>query len=107
MKSKQFVCPACQQYLTKELRPSKSPKNPQPYVILYCANPRCISDAAKDDGGSGPTEQSAYRSLCLSIDNETEQECEPWEGESEADRKERIKDQIAERLNDMERAGGP
>jgi hypothetical protein len=106
MKSK-LCCPACQEYLTKELHPAKSAATPKPYVLLFCENPRCISHVANHEGGSGPTEQAAYRALCFAVDNETEQECDPWDGESEVDRRERLKDQIAERLNDMERAGGP
>ena len=95
-----FRCPSCSSILEQELHPAKAAK---PYVLVYCPNPRCISDAAKDDGGSGPTEEDAYRSLCAAVDNETEQQCEPWEGESTLDRKERILTEKAERKNDRDR----
>jgi len=80
--------------------PPRSKVVTKPYVQLYCENPRCPSDAAQNDGGSGPTEQSAYRSLCSVIDTETENECDHIE---QSDRNAWAK---AEHANDMQKSGG-
>src|SRR4051812_36721205 len=98
MKSK-LTCPSCRNRLEMETHPAKSTKNPQPYVTIWCGVGRCPSTAA-NDGGSGPTEQDAYVSLLAAVDTETEKECEPWQNESDEDRKERIEDQKAERKSD-------
>ncbi len=71
------TCPACKQPLLKELHPTPSKRNPTPYVVLFCGNPCCPSDAAQNDGGSADTEHKAYLSLCNVVDNETEQQCDP------------------------------
>jgi hypothetical protein len=92
-----FRCPNCQQLLSKELHPRNAPK---PYVQLWCTSRQCHHTAAQWEGGSGPTEENAYRSLCAAVDNETEQQCEPWEGESILDRKEQIEAVKAERKRD-------
>ncbi len=65
-----YPCPACKTLLLKELHPNPSKKNPNPYHVLYCGNPRCPSDVARQDGGSAETEHKAYLSLCNACDNE-------------------------------------
>ncbi len=96
-----FKCPACKTPLEKEQRP-KSPMEPiLPYWILWCANPRCISDSAKGNGGTGPTEEAAYQSLCIAVDNETEKEC--VEIISPEERKERMLIEKEERKGDRDR----
>ncbi len=88
---KPFLCPSCNQPLASEHRPAVAPN---PYVILWCPNPRCPSDVAQWDGGSGPTAEAAYRSLCAAVDHEIESEID-----LEA-KKERDKEIMAERLGD-------
>lgn len=94
MKSKHH-CPSCQQLLTLEELPPRSKTVPKPYFQVFCGNPRCPSDAAQKDGGSGDTEGHAYLSLCNAIDNETENECDP---EAQKDRNEWAK---AEHASDL------
>ncbi len=69
-------CPACQQPLAKEEIPAKSKSTPRPYIQLWCANPRCSSDAAQNDGGSAENERQAYLALLATVDNETETQCD-------------------------------
>ncbi len=107
MKSKTFTCPSCNLALQMELAPAKSPKNPQPYYILHCGNSRCPSPFATNDGGTGDTEEAAYRSLLLAVkheeDKEIEQESEPLTPEELRERNEIEK---AEHANDLSRSGG-
>jgi hypothetical protein len=95
-----FPCPACNQPLAREEHPPRSKTNPRPYIMLFCENPRCPSDAARNDGGSAETEGRAYVSLCNAIDNETESECDPIA------KKNRDAWAAAEHANDLERSGG-
>ncbi len=85
-----------------ELAPAKSPKNPEPYTIIWCGNSHCPSDYATNDGGTGDTEEEAYRSLLLAVKHEedktTEAECEPLTPEEQKDRD---KWAIAEHQNDL------
>lgn len=99
MKSK-FKCPSCRAPLAMEEHPTRSKVNPKPYIVIFCGNVRCPSDAAQKEGGSGPTEEEAYRSLDAVIDHETESELDPIE------QKDRIEWEKAEHKNDMEKAGG-
>jgi len=60
-------------------------------VIVWCGNVRaCPSEEAANNGGSGPTEEAAYRALLLSVkheeDRETEAECEPLSAEDLRDK---------------------
>ncbi len=75
MKS-ECLCPGCHLPLTKEEIPTRSLKNPKPFIQLYCENPRCPSDVARNDGGSADTEMRAYVSLLNAVDHETEMECD-------------------------------
>lgn len=65
-------CPACGQSLTMEEHPNPSKQNPKPYFMLFCENPRCLSDVARNDGGSAPTEAAAFNALCMAVDHEIE-----------------------------------
>ncbi len=96
MKSTEYTCPACHNPLLKELHPNPSKRNPNPYTVLYCGNPRCPSDVAQNDGGSADTEHKAYLSLCNAMDNETENECDLIA------KQDRDKWAVAERKNDQE-----
>ena len=101
MRSKKFHCPGCRELLTIEFRPANVDK---PYCIMWCSTgPRCPSPAA-NDGGSGPTEEEAYRSLLAAVDQETEKECEPLVKYSPDELKERILTQKAEHENDLKRS---
>ena len=81
-----FHCPACNQVLSaEELKGSWQ---------IGCDNPRCSSDVAQKDGGSGTTLEAAYRSLCNAVDNECEQEMDLQA------KRERDKEAMAERLGD-------
>ncbi len=99
MKTKsRYTCPSC----NLALQIARSPKNPNPFFVLWCGNSRCPSDYATNDGGTGDTEEAAYRSLLLAVKHEedktTEAECEPLTPE---DQKERNADAMAERANDQ------
>ncbi len=93
MKS-ECLCPSCKQPLTKEEHPPRSKSTPRPYVQLFCENPRCPSDAARNDGGSADTEMRAYVALLNTVDHETEQECAEVVQDRNADA-------MAERANDQ------
>lgn len=107
MTSKTYLCPSCQNPLTKQIAPANSAKNPTPYVILYCATgPRCPSAEAANNGGSGPTEEAAYQNLLLSVKHE-EDKLEPeWEPLSPEDLHDRNEWAKAEHANDMAKSGG-
>ncbi len=85
-----------------EIAPAKSAKNPAPHHIVWCGNSRCPSYYATNDGGTGATEEAAYRSLFLAVKHEedklTEQGCEPLTPEEQKDRN---ADAMAERANDQ------
>lgn len=98
MKSK-FKCPACDQPLFVEW--SKFIPLVAKYAVVGCDNPRCSSNVAQKDGGSGPTEEAAYLSLCNAVDNECEEQVN-WQ-----EKRERDKEAKADRDMDRERAGGP
>ena len=86
--------------LNVELHPAKAVKNPAPYSQVWCCNPRCPSDTAREIGGSAATEEQAYRSLWLAVEDEHD-ELQPDE------QRERDEDAKAEAKGDMERSGGP
>lgn len=90
---KRFTCPSCSVPLTAEELYDHSWQ-------LGCDNPRCPSDVAQKDGGSGKTQEDAYRSLCNAVDNECEQLMD-----LDAKR-ERDLQAMAERQMDRERSGG-
>lgn len=101
MTSHFFRCPMCNQPLQKEIKGSQY--HDAIRVILWCGNvSRCPSAEAANNGGSGPTEEAAYRALLLAVkheeDQETEVECEPLTAEYLKDRNEWAK---AERKNDQ------
>lgn len=99
MKSDRFQCPCCSNQLQKEVNPPTVAT--ARHTIVWCGNPRCPSDVS-NNGGTGPTEEAAYRALLLSVkheeDRETERECEPLTAEDLKDRNEWAK---AERKNDQ------
>jgi len=106
MKSK-FLCPSCEHPLQWKFAPEKSDKNPSPYAIVWCGNSRCPSDAAANNGGSGPTEEAAYRALLLSVKHEEDKEIAEETPELSAeDCRNLAEDWKAEHANDIERSGG-
>lgn len=94
-----FLCPACNQPLQKDFAKDRP-------FMLWCSNPRCPSDVS-NNGGSGPTEEAAYRALLLAVkheeDREMERECEPL---TEEDAKDKAAWAKAEHANDIAKSGG-
>jgi len=102
-----FTCPRCSHPLQIKHELTPAPER-RVKVIVWCGNVRaCPSEEAANDGGSGPTEEAAYRALLLSVkaeeDKETERECEPLSPEDLRDKNEWAK---AEHANDMQKGGG-
>lgn len=94
---KPFLCPSCNNPLDSEQQPAALADQGS-YWILWCKNKRCPSDVAQWDGGSGPTQEAAYRSLCAAVDHESEMLSETEEAQEA--KKERDKEIMAERLGD-------
>lgn len=94
-----FVCPECNQRLSVQRVPRHAEA---PYSIVWCSNPRCTSDVAQKNGGSGPNEEEAYRSLLCAVNHEGEERCEsdPYEV------RERILCDKADHENDIAKSGG-
>jgi hypothetical protein len=98
---KPFLCPSCEKPLASDQHPLVAGG----YFTMWCPNKRCPSDVAQWDGGSGPTQEAAYRSLCAAVDHESEMLSETEE--AIAAQKEKDLEFKADRDMDRERAGGP
>jgi len=103
MKSK-FKCPACEALLEKDTFTRVKEADGQ-RVQVWCDNVKCPSDVAQKDGGSAETEEAAYRNLCAAVDHETER-LGHFTDETEEDRKEHIRMDTGDHLEDLRRSGG-
>ena len=77
MKSDRFQCPSCGNLLQVKHELTPAPER-RVNVIVWCGNvSRCPSERATNDGGSGPTEEAAYRALLLAVWHEEDNAKEP------------------------------
>src|SRR6185369_2104621 len=99
-----FNCPSCSFPLEKDIF-TRAKKFDGQYFQVWCHNVKCPSDVAQKDGGSAETEEAAYRNLCNAVDNETER-LGHFTDETEEDRKEHIRMDTGDHLEDLRRSGG-
>lgn len=104
MSRSHFLCPLCNQPLQKQLSQLLL-RGPQ--VTLWCGNvSRCPSERAANDGGSGATEEAAYRALLLAVKHEEDNAEEPEQVLSAEELHERNEDWKADHANDIAKSGG-